>query len=346
VDKKVILAVAGSGKTSLIVGALSPARRTLILTYTDNNIRNLRRKILEKFGCMPSNMLLMSYFSFLHSFCFKPFLWRKYRTSGINWAVPPRKTLLIKRTEPAFYIDADGRLYHNRISKLFDAEDVLQLICDRPEKYFDCLFIDEVQDLGGHDFNFLGALAVAKVEALFVGDFYQHTFDTSRDGNVNKNLHAHYEKYKERLRAMGLSVDETTLKKSYRCSPSVCAFVSDRLGIHMESHQDKDTVVCLIDDRVEAQKVLGCCKTVKLFYQKHRRYGCYSRNWGDSKGEDQYYDVCVVLNKETCRKFRQGDLVGLRPQTKNKLYVACARAKNDLYLLPEELIPRRNKSTS
>lgn len=337
-DKKVILAVAGSGKTSLIVSSLSPERRTLILTYTNNNVRNLRRKILERLGCMPSHVLLLSYFTFLHSFCFMPFLWRNYRTRGINWEVPPQWTLRIDRTKPEFYIDSYRRLYHNRISKLLDDRNVLPLVIDRLQKYFDCLFIDEIQDFGGHDFNFLQTLATVQIDALFVGDFYQHTFDTSRDGNVNSNLHDNYEEYKGRLRAMGLTVDENTLSKSHRCSPTVCAFVSDRLGIHMQSHRDENTVVQLIDDKTEAQRILSCSKTVKLFYREHYKYRCYSRNWGDSKGEDQYYDVCVVLNKQTYQKLRQGNLVELPPQTRNKLYVACTRARNDLYLLPIQLV--------
>lgn len=33
---------------------------------------------------------------------------------------------------------------------------------------------------------------------------------------------------------------------------------------------------------------------VKLFYEQH--YSCYSKNWGVSKGQDHYVDVCVVLN--------------------------------------------------
>ena len=33
------------------------------------------------------------------------------------------------------------------------------------------------------------------MNTIYVGDFYQHTFDTSRDGNVNANLHRDLNKY-------------------------------------------------------------------------------------------------------------------------------------------------------
>ena len=65
-DKRVIFAVAGSGKTTYIVNELSLEKRSLILTYTDGNYDNISRKILAKFGGRwPNSVTLMTYFSFL-----------------------------------------------------------------------------------------------------------------------------------------------------------------------------------------------------------------------------------------------------------------------------------------
>lgn len=79
---------------------------------------------------------------------------------------------------------------------------------------------------------------------------------------------------------------------------------------------------------------------MKLFYREHYKYDCFSRNWGDSKGEDKYFDVCVVLNKTTLDKFSKGKLHELPPTTKNKLYVALSRPKNNLYLIPHNIIDK------
>lgn len=49
-DKSVIFSVAGSGKTTLLVDALCLERRFLVLTFTENNFANLRRRIVKKFG--------------------------------------------------------------------------------------------------------------------------------------------------------------------------------------------------------------------------------------------------------------------------------------------------------
>ena len=63
------------------------------------------------------------------------------------------------------------------------------------------------------------------VEVLFVGDFFQHTFDTSRDGNIQKELHNNYEAYLCKFKDAGYIIDLDILSHSYRCSPTVCRFV-------------------------------------------------------------------------------------------------------------------------
>ena len=338
-DKRIILAVAGSGKTTYIVNSLSLEKRSLLITYTDNNYRNLKNKIIKRFGYFPENITLYRYFPFLYGFCYKPFLWMETRGRGINWEKPSFDRRFNSNNK-RYYFDSCNRVYHNRMAKYLDNCGVLEQINQRLEKYFDNLFVDEIQDFAGHDFNFIESIARSNLNLLFVGDFFQHTFDTSRDGNVNKNLYEDLQKFIIKLESMGLTVDRKTLQKSYRCSPTVCDFISKGLCIAVGSHRQEKTSIQFIDDQAEADKIFKCNKTIKLFYQKHYTYECFSRNWGDSKGEDQYTDVCVVLNKTTYEKYQKNKLNELKPQTRNKLYVACSRARNNLYIVPEDLIKK------
>ncbi|HCR0139063.1 TPA: DNA helicase UvrD, partial [Klebsiella aerogenes] len=62
-DKSVIFSVAGSGKSSLIIKRLRFDQRALIVTYTENNHRHLRNRIIQKFGMIPPNITLTTYFS-------------------------------------------------------------------------------------------------------------------------------------------------------------------------------------------------------------------------------------------------------------------------------------------
>ncbi len=337
-DKRVIFAVAGSGKTTQIVSSLDLERRFLLVTYTDNNLSNLRRKIIERFGYLPSNIVLLSYFTFLYSFCFKPFLLLQMRTKGINFDWPPEWPR--NRTDDAFYVDHHRRLYHNRIASLLHFKETVGDVKQRIEKYFDVLCVDEVQDFGGYDFDFLETVSGSNVDVLLVGDFYQHTFDTSRDGTKNKALHDDYEKYKKRFERAGLVVDTTSLIKSHRCSQTVCNFIRDHLGVEIYSHSTEATYAIFLDRQEDADRLYACNATVKLFYQEHLKYGCYSANWGASKGADHYQDVCVVLNDTAYKAFKGSVLSAVNPQTRNKLYVACSRPRGSLYLVSGQMFKK------
>ena len=332
-DKKLILAVAGSGKTSYIIDHLDLDKRYLIITYTINNIHNLRTKIVKKWGYFPENIRLFSYYNFLYAFCYKPYLHKKISAKGVNFK--PNQNRYARDRDR--YLDSGDRLYSNRISKFFETEGVLADIRNRLSKYFDQILIDEIQDFGGHDFDFLETLVKTETNVVFVGDFYQHTFDTSRDGNVNQNLHNDYANYQSKLENMGLQSDTEKLKKSYRCSPSVCDFISENLGIEIESHRNDETKIEFVEDREKANAIFNNNDIVKIFYQEHYKYDCYSRNWGGCKGEDQYQDVCVVLNPTALGKYEKDRLTELLAQSKNKLYVALSRARGDLYLVPNKL---------
>lgn len=335
-DKRVIFAVAGSGKTTYLINQLNEEKRFLIITYTNNNVHNLRAGIIRKFGYFPNNIKLFSYYSFLYGFCYKPFLHQKLGTKGINYE--PNTDRFIKSSKRAYYIDRFDRLYSSRISKLVIECNEDKNVIERISKYFDYLFIDEIQDFGGNDFNLLRSISKAKVGHIYVGDFFQHTFDTSRDGKTNSGLHDNFDTYIKHFERMGLKADKLTLSKSFRCSPTVCKFINDKLGIAIESHRTDKTEVEFINDKEKATEFFNNTNIVKLFYQEHYKYNCFSRNWGDSKGEDRYFDVCTILNKTTLDQYSKDKLNELKPMTRNKLYVALSRAKNNLYLIPDILV--------
>lgn len=330
-DKRLILSVAGSGKTSYIVSYTDEERRFLILTYTINNVANLRRKVAQKYGCMPQNIEIYSYFSFVYSFCFKPFLLNRVGAKGINF----KDMAHFKAKGDARYFDRFKRIYSYRLAKLLEVNGVIDAVKARIEKYFDAVLIDEVQDFAGNDFTLLERILGCNVHLILVGDFFQHTYDTSRDGNLNKNLHADIAGYKKRFEAVGVTVDHDTLGKSYRCSRSVCTFIRDQMGVVIDSHRGDETRIEYVANDEAIRDLLSNKDVIKLFYENGKTYPINSKNWGESKGEDHHNDVCVVLNKNSDKLYREGRLTELPSRTKNKLYVAITRARNDLYLVSE-----------
>ncbi len=336
-DKSVIFAVAGSGKTSHLVTNLNEVQRFLIVTYTESNHDNLRSKIIQQFGYFPANITLYTYFRFLHSFCYRPFLRSKKNTKGVTFNRPP-KFPQYALTDDRRYIPSSQRLYANRLAKFIEQSNLIGTVVARMEKYFDVFFVDEVQDFAGHDFNFLMAISAARLKSTFVGDFFQHTFDTSRDGSVNKNLHNDYGGYIARFKAKNLVVDTESLKNSHRCSKSVCDFISEKIGIAISAHEDRESIVKYEDDPEAVIALYKNPETVKLFYKEHHKYACHSQNWGASKGVDRYQDICVVLNPANVKAWTNGGFLDINPETRNKLYVACSRARGNLTFIPETLL--------
>ena len=336
-DKRLILAVAGAGKTTHIVNSLTPEKRSLIITYTKCNYDNLLCKIAKKFNeRWPENVTLMRYFPFLYQFCYKPFLADIIRAKGITYNDPPPR---IPNTKRAYYISPQGYFYSNRLAYYFEKRDVIEDIKYRITKYFDEFVVDEVQDIAGRDFNFLELLMLMDTDMLFVGDFYQHTFDTSRDQNVNKSLFDDFKKYIKRFESKGISCDNNTLARSRRCGHAVCDYITENLGIEIGSNRntEDDTSVIFVSGLDEAKQILEDDKIIKLHYWKSRRYGADHRNWGETKGEDKYQDVCVLLNKKTMEEYHAGQLSKLAPSTRNRLYVAITRARGNVYLIDESM---------
>jgi len=337
--KDVIFAVAGSGKTSLIIDKLTLTEKSLIVTYTRANIANLKKEIIRKFGHFPDNIKLLPYFTFIYSFCLRPVTGLDYRFKGIIYEPNPNRR--IRQSSDRYFITSNGYVYSNRITKFLAVKGLNDLVNSRIEKYFDNVFIDEIQDFSGHDFNFLGELAKLNIPLLCVGDFHQHTFDTSQDGNVNRGLHDDITAYETKFEEFGFVVDKTSLDKTHRCSPSVCEFIRNNIGINILSHRTDSVEVSLIEEENRINELFEDQSIVKLFYQLSHRYPCYSKNWGDSKGENHYEDVCVVLNDRSYQALKNRTLSTISKRTLNKLYVACSRARGRLFLIPERPIKDR-----
>lgn len=334
-DKRLILATAGAGKTTEIIKRLNTNDKILIITYTQSNYNVIKFKILKEYKEIPKNIKIYTYFSFLYKICFAP-LKRNWNVKGLDFHKSNQRYISEKIL--SYYMNKNNRkMYHYRLAK-FCNEKLIEEIKKRLEKYFDYIYIDEIQDFSGHDFNFLLKIIESKINYLLVGDFYQHTYDTSQDGNVNKNLYNDYDNYIKIFKSKNVVIDTTSLKKSKRCSRNVCKFIKDSLDINIESERIEDSIIKELKNKDEIDKIIKDDSIIKLFYQKNFIYNINNKdNWGNSKGET-YVDVCIILNKNTYKMYLDHKLKELPSQTKNKLYVACSRPTRNLYFIDEQLL--------
>lgn len=330
-DKKVILSVAGSGKTTLIVGKLDLSKRYLVLTYTNANYDNLCKKTRERFdGVIPSNVTIFKFDVFLYSVLFKAMFSDDYQgIKGLNFNQNDVPSYLRQNNDS--YWNNGSLIYSSRLSFfLLKHKDML---IKRIETITDCLIIDEVQDISSRDFDLITHFSKADVELLYVGDFYQHTYQTSADGNYKNSLFDSFDKYVKEFADAGFVVDVDTLNKSYRCSKTICDYVTNELGIHIQSRRTEETIIEEVKDKQRIIKLLKDEKIVKLHYKESYCYSGNHKNWGEVKGEDNYYDICIILNPTTYKMFVKNSLSELSPSTKAKLYVAITRARRNVYFI-------------
>jgi DNA helicase II / ATP-dependent DNA helicase PcrA len=116
--------------------------------------------------------------------------------------------------------------------------------------------------------------------------------------------------------------------------------IREHIGVEIRASSDRATKAEIVETQTDADRLHADSSVVKLFLQKHWLYDCHSHNWGGSKGLDHYQDVCVVLNDQTWRDYQNGELHKAKPITRNKLYVACSRARGNLYLVPDKLFKK------
>mgnify|MGYP000845709704 FL=1 len=325
-DKRIIHAVAGSGKTRFIIESLDLNTRTAIITYTITNQMELKNRIIAKFGEIPNNIHVFGLFQFLYSFCLRPYYCEK-KLKGINF-----KTDDIRNRFDNF---KGNYIYSNKISKVLldNSTDYI----DRVSNFFDVVYIDEFQDLTAYDFEFALSLIECSTEIVYLGDFYQKTYSSSRVGNKGARIHRDFEEWKEKLSVF--EWDDSTLSKSVRCPTQVCDFIREKLGINISGTKSPQIEIKELIEHNDIATVLEDDDIKKLFYQKFYEYPCSSKNWGDSKGSE-YESICVVLNPTTYDKFRKNKLDSLTPQTLSKFYVACTRTKGNLYFVEEKKVKK------
>ncbi len=71
--KRVILAVAGAGKTYHICHNINPDKKNLILAFTHENIYNITKELTKSFGSIPAKTTICTFHSFVYRLLIRPY---------------------------------------------------------------------------------------------------------------------------------------------------------------------------------------------------------------------------------------------------------------------------------
>ena len=352
-----MLAVAGSGKTFRLCNSIDAQKKNLLLAYTHENIRNINKELIKKFGRIPDLTSVMTFDSFIYRFVICPFeptilsffKEENYISKGITLKESPKQYLkLEKRPNPfyrkkeffAHYHDANNFYYCDTMSELITyvhnkEYDILKKAAASINYLFDFVGIDEFQDYREFDYELIIKLAKQIDNFILVGDFYQHSVsaknNTGKPFKIKKG-ETKYNEFKEMLKKAGFNVDETTLSYSRRCAPAICNFVSEKLNIKMVANNENSGKVIYVKTS-DVSKILDNKSIVKLIIKDSKKYSFNPISWSYSKG-DTYDDVCVILTDklDDIDDFKF-NIESLSTITRNKFYVACTRPRNNLYLI-------------
>jgi len=368
-SNKLILASAGAGKSQLIVNtALKLAndndKKILILTYTENNQKEILNKICDKNRYLPSNIYIKGWFSFLLEDFIRPYqscIFEK-RISGVffNKSDPHKingKTIT-GRAEKIngnynklhYLTKKEDRVHTAYISKL--ASKINKESGGKPvlriNQIYSSILLDEVQDLVGWDFDLIDKLSeLDSISITCVGDFRQTIYTTHIGRKQPKTNTEKLEKFKN------LGFKLKNLNISWRCLQSICDF-ADKVhldeGIYEKTNSEiKELPIDYIEHNglfaISSEyinKYLETYKPVILRVNKNSQKqlceGYTTVNYGASKGLG--FNRVLIIPTTKQKKFLLGNqnvFDGDKTEkAKSSLYVAITRAKYSVAFLLDE----------
>lgn len=355
VNSKLILAVAGAGKTYYIANQLNEFKKNLVITFTNQNVKNLEREIRSRFGYIPQQTLVMTFSSFIYGWLLKPVEplllignEKGLNSTGVDVFSTPEPNFkdgkynpkYKKQDNPRHYIASNNKYYVSRMAKLFIKQPTKTktLILSRLAKFCDALYVDEIQDFMAEDFDILvNLIKSSSITVIGVGDFYQHSVSKSDFQAVRPFRKAKKDISKEQYIALfgnKVEIDETTLKKSRRVPSLICDFITEKLGIEICSSSSVKGDLEVLNHEEDIKSIVNSSEVVKLVLRDAKKYDCVPINtWTYCKG-DTYENTCIVLTK-TFERIMDKDfsVMGLSSLQVHTLYVALTRATHKVYLV-------------
>lgn len=326
---KVIIACAGSGKTTSIVEEALKLKgnKVLITTYTNENLDQIKTYFIEKNGCIPSNFSVQSWFSFLLQEGVRPYqnhMTDQKRAQSIFF-----QTKSSRYHKKDNYLTSSNAIYSNKVSEfVYECDQKTEgLISRRLEKIYDYILIDELQDFAGYDLNLLEIFFKTDITIAAVGDPRQATFSTN---NAQKNRQHRksdiYSWLKEKEQSQSITIEEKN--NCHRCNQQICDF-ADGLFPDLPKTKSKnncttghDGIFYILHNEVE--NYINEHDPVILRYDKRTDTLNYAAiNIGLSKGRT-YKRVLIFPTKPMLEYLKTKDVA--KAGDKTKLYVAVTRA--------------------
>lgn len=229
--KKLMIAAVGAGKTTYLIEQAHSVfdESVLITTFTVENSAEIKKKLIKKYGYIPSHIIVKTWFDFLLNDCFRPYqcvLAKSLQNLKIGFMYIEGRQSALGTKESSFshYFTKDWKIFSDKISKFIikTHEKMPELIFNRLSKIYKHIYIDEVQDLSGYDFDVVTNILRSVENVLLVGDPRQCTYSTNNLPKYkpynNGGVKDFYLNFWQDL----CELDQTTLQYSHRNEKIIC----------------------------------------------------------------------------------------------------------------------------
>lgn len=336
-NNKLIIAAAGSGKTTFLIeeAIKNREKKVLITTYTQANEAEIKKKIIEKINYIPENITIQTWFSFLLKHGVRPYqgiIFDK-RINGLI-LVNNKSALYVRKTETEkYYFTKDIKIYSDKISEFVCAvnEKTNSAVINRISNVYSKIFIDEIQDLAGYDLELLKLLFSSKSEVLLVGDPRQGTYSTNSSSKNKQFKKANVVNYFFQDKSINIETDETSLLVNYRCNEPICNLSNNLFKNFVGTKSGNDSVsghdgIFFIKEK-DVEDYLKKFNPVQLRDSKKKNVNenFIVMNFGESKGLS-FDRVLIYPTKPFVDWFMNNESL-LAETSRSKLYVAITRAR-------------------
>jgi len=341
-NNNVVIASAGSGKTTFLVEeALSRSdKKIAIITYTNNNVDEIKRKFYEKHGRIPRRVDVWPWFTFLLHECVRPYqrsVYSKRRVRTISFT-GGRSALYTPYSDTEGYYFRNGdEIYSDKISRFaIDCEtNSSGLAIKRLGDIYDEVFIDEFQDLAGYDLDLLEILLRARIRVVVVGDPRQCTYSTNNSARNSRYRGIGVMELLRKWKAKGLCL-LAEHAMSYRCNQKICD-CADLLWPDMQRTESRNSEatghdgVFVVSKNDIDEYVKTFSPAILRYSRRTRTFGYPAENFGDVKGKS-FDRVLIVPHGPAKEYLKTGDRKAVA-RSVEKLYVAITRARYSVAFL-------------
>lgn len=352
-NNKLTIAAAGSGKTTYLVEEALKQKegKILITTYTQANEAEIRKKIIEKNKCIPQNVVVQTWFSFLLKHGVRPFQGVLFENkinglilmngqSGIRYYKTGGNPVYYRedREFEQHYFSKGLKIYSDKLSKFVFRcnEKTNGSVIDRISRIYSHIFIDEVQDLAGYDLELLKLFFDCPSSIQLVGDPRQGTYSTNSAPKNKQFRQANIVNFFTD-RIDNLIKDESSLLVNYRCNEQICD-LSNKLFPNFQAttsgnkEETEHSGVFLIKEE-DIDNYLEKFKPIQLHHNKKTTVNESYRvmNFGEAKGLS--FDRVLIYPTDPFIRWLKDNKSELKETSRSKLYVAITRARHSVAIV-------------